>query len=65
MKILIIHNEYLERGGEDQAVDSETQLLREYGNTVLSYRRSNKEINRSGFLGKAAFLLREIGRAHV
>lgn len=60
MKILVIHNEYLERGGEDQAVASEIRMLREYGHTVITYFRSNKEISRMGFLGKAAFLLKDI-----
>ena len=35
MKILIIHNHYLEKGGEDKVVSSEKSLLEEHGNSIL------------------------------
>jgi len=45
MKILTIHNNYQQRGGEDIYFQKESELLRRNGNEVLSYTRSNKEIN--------------------
>ncbi len=44
MKILIIHNEYQQRGGEDVVVEQETDLLRQYGHEVVQYIRTNHEI---------------------
>jgi glycosyltransferase involved in cell wall biosynthesis len=44
LKILILHNTYRERGGEDTVVEQEGQLLREHGHEVIEYRRSNKEL---------------------
>jgi glycosyltransferase involved in cell wall biosynthesis len=44
MKILIAHNEYQYRGGEDIVVDAEITLLREYGHEVEVYRRNNHEL---------------------
>jgi glycosyltransferase involved in cell wall biosynthesis len=44
MKILIAHNEYQYRGGEDVVVDAEANLLRQQGHDVQHYRRSNHEL---------------------
>lgn len=44
MKILIAHNAYQQRGGEDVVVDAETALLREHGHIVTTYRRHNDEL---------------------
>ena len=44
MKILLVHNSYLEPGGEDVVVQRESELLRSFGHEVLEYRRSNHEI---------------------
>jgi glycosyltransferase involved in cell wall biosynthesis len=44
MKILIAHNEYQYRGGEDTVVDAEIAMLREHGHEVEVYRRHNGEI---------------------
>lgn len=43
-RILIVHNSYSERGGEDEVVSSEVKLLRERGHDVLVYARSNNEL---------------------
>lgn len=43
-KILIVHNEYQHRGGEDSVVEAESQLLREHEQLVMVYRRKNSEI---------------------
>lgn len=44
MKILLVHNTYQFRGGEDSVVDSEVRLLRDAGHEVIEYRRHNDEI---------------------
>jgi len=60
MKILVIHNSYLERGGEDEVVKSEIKLLKSYGHEIVEYRRSNKEMESFSFLRKIYVLLKEI-----
>ena len=44
MRILILHNEYQHRGGEDTVVSAETALLRSRGHQVQQYTRHNDEI---------------------
>ena len=44
MKILIVHNQYLDAGGEDAVVESEKKMLEAYGHEVVYYKRSNQEI---------------------
>ncbi len=44
MKILIAHNAYQHRGGEDVVVDAEIALLRDNGHEVSTYRRHNDEL---------------------
>jgi len=46
VKILVAHNAYHYRGGEDTVVDAEVSLLRRYGHEVLLYRRDNADIPR-------------------
>lgn len=45
MRILIAHNAYQHRGGEDTVVESEVSLLREYGHEVELYRQHNDALN--------------------
>ena len=52
MKVLVAHNDYQQRGGEDAVVESEVALLRAHGHEVNEYRRHNDE-------------LPAIGRAHA
>ncbi|MGH7842614.1 MAG: glycosyltransferase, partial [Candidatus Binataceae bacterium] len=52
MKILSIHNRYLQPGGEDVAVAAEKALLEAHGHRVVDYHRSNAEIDERG-LSKA------------
>lgn len=54
MRVLIAHNAYQQRGGEDAVVDDEIALLRSDGHTVLEYRRHNDEISTLGRLSLAA-----------
>ena len=44
MKVLIVHNRYRIRGGEDSVVENETAMLKNHGHEVVSYIRSNDEI---------------------
>ena len=45
MRILVAHNAYLYRGGEDTVVESEIALLRRHGHEVMLYRRDNTELD--------------------
>lgn len=44
MRVLIAHNAYQQRGGEDAVADAEAELLRHYGHGVERYGRHNDEI---------------------
>ena len=44
MKIVVAHNAYQQRGGEDAVVEAEIALLRHHGHEVLSYTRHNDEL---------------------
>ena len=44
MKILICHNYYQQRGGEDCIFEEERDLLRDAGHEVLEYQRHNDEL---------------------
>jgi glycosyltransferase involved in cell wall biosynthesis len=46
--VLVIHNRYLQPGGEDAVVSAETDLLRRNGHRVLLYTRHNREIAQFG-----------------
>lgn len=43
-RVLVVHNSYKLRGGEDNVVDSEVALLRSYGHEVETYRRHNDDL---------------------
>ena len=45
MKILLVHNEYKIRGGEDEVLAQEYALLTEHGHTVNVLSESNESIN--------------------
>lgn len=45
MKILVAHNAYQHRGGEDAVVDAELTLLRRHGHDVELYRLHNDALN--------------------
>jgi glycosyltransferase involved in cell wall biosynthesis len=45
MRILVAHNAYLYRGGEDTVVEAEIALLRCHGHEVVLYRRDNAELD--------------------
>jgi glycosyltransferase involved in cell wall biosynthesis len=45
LTVVVAHNRYRERGGEDAVVDAEIGLLRAYGHRVIEYRRDNAELD--------------------
>ena len=52
MNVLVVHNKYKQKGGEDVVVENEVKLLREMGYTVFEYIRSNDELDSMGLLQK-------------
>lgn len=54
MTILVAHNRYRVRGGEDGVFETECRLLEEAGHRVVRYEKSNRDIpDRGGRLGLA------------
>lgn len=54
MKILVSHNGYQQRGGEDGVVEAEARLLQEHGHSVVRYERHNDELRNLGPLDTLA-----------
>ena len=54
MKILIVHNEYQNRGGEDCVVAAESRLLANAGHGVVRYGRTNHEIGHPSLIQAAS-----------
>src|SRR5580704_6309072 len=50
MKIVIVHNSYLQPGGEEVVVDLERNLLERAGHEVTVYHRSNFEVECSSIV---------------
>ena len=45
MRVLLVHNSYLQPGGEDVVFEQEKELLRSYGNDVIEFHRRNSRID--------------------
>ncbi len=54
MRILMIHNYYQQRGGEDESTELEVRLLQNHGHKVVLYSRHNREIDDFSPLKKSA-----------
>lgn len=54
LRVLMVHNHYLVRGGEDASFAAEVELLRSGGHQVKTYVRDNEEIDQRGTLRTAA-----------
>lgn len=52
MRILIVHNAYLHRGGEDVAIEQEAELLRSGGHEVDELVLDNAILHQQGTLGR-------------
>lgn len=44
-RVLVVHNAYQHRGGEDSVVDAEVAMLRAHGHEVVTYFRNNDDIS--------------------
>jgi len=64
MKILIVHNKYLEPGGEDEVVEAERRMLEGFGHEVVSYVRSNENIRALNLWGKVSFVIKDAYWSH-
>ena len=56
MRILIAHNRYQQAGGEDAVVNTECNLLRDFGEEVRLYECTNDEIEGYSLAQKISFL---------
>lgn len=56
-RVLIVHNIYKIKGGEDSAVRQQQELLEKHGHPVFMYTRDNDETDTYGPLRKATFFL--------
>lgn len=56
VRVLVVHNRYLHRGGEDVVVDAEASLLRSRGHEVEVFERSSESLSQSP-VGLAAQLV--------
>jgi glycosyltransferase involved in cell wall biosynthesis len=54
LRVLVVHNRYQYRGGEDTVVEAEVDLLRSHGHPVETYFRSNDDVAGIGKLQLAA-----------
>ena len=53
MRVLVVHNAYQQRGGEDAVVESEIAMLRAHGHAVELYARSNTDLGKMGRIDAA------------
>jgi glycosyltransferase involved in cell wall biosynthesis len=60
MKILLVHNSYQQPGGEDVVFNQERQLLERTGHEVVTYCRSNTEIDGHSALGQLGLVKRSV-----
>src|SRR5215469_4862565 len=44
LKILIVHNAYQQRGGEDAVVAAEARILEEHGHNIVRYERHSDDL---------------------
>ena len=56
-RVLVLHNRYQKKGGEDEVFSREVEVLRSCGNTVSVYEESNDRLHQ---IGPAPALLRAI-----
>jgi glycosyltransferase involved in cell wall biosynthesis len=57
VKILLVHNYYLQPGGEDQVFSAETEVLRAHGEDVRVYTVHNRRVASMGMLSMASSTL--------
>ncbi len=54
LRVLVVHNAYQQRGGEDSVVEAELHLLRQHGHEVELLLKHNDEVKGMSLLGVAA-----------
>jgi glycosyltransferase involved in cell wall biosynthesis len=60
VKILLVHNTYQQAGGEDVVFEQERRLLEDHGNLVVTYTRSNHELEAFRLLQRLSIAQRMI-----
>ena len=60
MKIVLVHNEYRQRGGEEVVFEQEKQILERGGHKVVTYWRSNHEIEELTPIERAGMFMRTV-----
>ncbi|MGB7754127.1 MAG: glycosyltransferase family 4 protein [Candidatus Acidiferrales bacterium] len=60
MKIVLVHNTYQQPGGEDVVFEQERRLLEQMGHTVVTYCRSNHEIEELSAVGRTMLVIRTV-----
>jgi glycosyltransferase involved in cell wall biosynthesis len=60
MKILLVHNTYQDRGGEDVVFEQEQRLLKAAGHEVLAYQRHNHEIRQYSTVRRISLIGRTV-----
>jgi len=60
MKIALVHNEYQQPGGEDIVFEQEKRILERAGHQVVTYKRSNHEIEELSAIGRGALVVRTV-----
>lgn len=60
MKIMLVHNAYQQAGGEEIAFESEKHLLERKGHEVVTYVRSNMELQNASLLHRIAIAPRMV-----
>jgi glycosyltransferase involved in cell wall biosynthesis len=63
LKVLLAHNYYQQRGGEEVVFEQERRLLEQAGNEVITYCRSNDEIEKLTTLERLTLVSRTIWAA--
>lgn len=53
MRVAMVHNYYLVRGGEDESFESEARMLREHGHAVTSVTEHNERVRSLGYIRTA------------
>jgi glycosyltransferase involved in cell wall biosynthesis len=54
LRVLVVHNRYRQRGGEDTVVEAEAALLERQGHAVACYERDNRDLEGMAALDSAA-----------
>lgn len=54
LRVVVVHNRYRQRGGEDAVAEAEIAMLRAHGHAVRVYERDSRELESMGALDTAA-----------